>query len=197
MIFGFGEHDAVEQNAGYLHLAGVERIRRCNALDLRYYEAARIFSRHGSSEIIQRESLTLHGDVTIGIASRPPDECDVGGERFVAQPFLAIDFHELDEILGRHAVDLAALIARIDEGAQSYLRNGPRAAGGDLAIEMRNATQREIVCFNLVVHGEFAEFGDQTPMAADHTLEEALVREAIEAALLAVTGRRRKHQCEI
>jgi hypothetical protein len=62
---------------------------------------------------------------------------------------------------------------------------------------MRNATQREIVCFNLVVHGEFAEFGDQTPMAADHTLEEALVREAIEAALLAVTGRRRKHQCEI
>ena len=34
-------------------------------------------------------------------------------------------------------------------------------------------------------------------MAADHTLEEALVREAIEAALLAVTGRRGKHQREI
>jgi hypothetical protein len=32
-------------------------------------------------------------------------------------------------------------------------------------------------------------------MAADHTLEEALVREAIEAALLAVTGRCGEHQC--
>src|SRR4051794_30794754 len=61
---------------------------------------------------------------------------------------------------------------------------------------MRNATQREIVGFNLVAHGQLREPGDQTPMAADHALEQPLMSEAIEPALLAVTGRRGKHQRE-
>ncbi len=42
---------------------------------------------------------------------------------------------------------------------------------------MRNATQRKIVGFNLVVHGQLTEPGYQTPMAADHALEQTLMSE--------------------
>ena len=43
------------------------------------------------------------------------------GNGLVAQPFLAADLEQLDEVLGGHAVELAALLARVDEGAHADL----------------------------------------------------------------------------
>jgi len=179
MIIRFGEDHAVDQNAGYLDVARVERIRGRDSLDLRDHEATRIFRGHGRIKVVQRKRLALHGDIAVRIAGGPPDQCDVDGERLIAQPFLTIDLHNPNELLGRHAVDLAALVARIDESTQSNLRNRARAARGDLTIEMRDATQWQVVGFDLVVQGQFAELGYQAPVAADHALEQAFMGKSI------------------
>ena len=71
--------------------------------------AARLSSVSASRSIVM---------LPFGSAGRAADERDVDRERLVEQPFLAVDLEQLDEVLGRHAVELAALLARIDEGAQ-------------------------------------------------------------------------------
>src|SRR5262245_3988906 len=196
MIVGLREDDAIDQNAWYLHLTWIERICCCDAFDLRDDEAARILRCHCGGEVVERESLALHGDIAVWVASGPADECDVDGKRLVAQPFLAIDLHQLDQILGGHAADLSALLARIDEGAQSYLGDRPGPACSDLAIEMGNTTEREIVGLDLIVERQLAQFGHQAPVAANHALQQMFVSQAVKAALLAIAGRCSEHQGE-
>ena len=60
-----------------------------------------------------------------GSAVVPADERDVDRERLVEQPFLAVDLDQPDELFRRRRVDLAAVLARIDEGAQAHLRVSP------------------------------------------------------------------------
>ena len=83
------------------------------------------FAAIASGQIVQRQRLALHRDVAGGIGGGAADQGDVDRERLVEQPLLAVDLDQPDEILGGACVDLAAALARIDEGAQSDL--GERA----------------------------------------------------------------------
>jgi len=121
VVRDFAQHHAIHQNARYLHLAGIKGVRGSNALDLRYDEAARVLGRHGNSEVVEGEGFSLHGGVAVRIAGRASDESDIDRERLIAQPFLAADVKDLNEIFGGHTVEFATLLARIDEGAQSHL----------------------------------------------------------------------------
>ena len=157
VVLRFGQHHAIDQNAWNLHLARTERIRGGDALDLRYDEAAGVLGCHGRSEIVEGKRLPLHSGVAVWIAGRSPDECDVDWERLVAQPFLAVDFEKLDEILGGHAVKFAALLARIDESAQSHLRDRPWTMRRDLPVEMRDAAERKVVGLYCVVERQLGD----------------------------------------
>src|SRR5947207_489880 len=62
---------------------------------------------------------------------------------------------------------------------------------------MRHAAERQIVSFDMVVDRHPGQFWHQTEMSADQTLDQAGMRQTVEAAVGAVTRRRCKHQGEV
>ena len=62
---------------------------------------------------------------------------------------------------------------------------------------MRDAAERQVVGLDPVRERQLAELRHQRPVAADDALHQPVMREPVEAALLAVAGRRREHQRQI
>ena len=109
---------AVDENAGNLDLPRVERAALGDALDLRDDDAAGVARRHGDRQHFQRQRLPLHRDVAVGVGGGAADDADVDREGAIEEELLAVDLDEPDQILVRARVDLAAAVARIDEGAE-------------------------------------------------------------------------------
>ena len=65
---------------------------------------------------------------------------------------------------------------------------GERAglAGGDVAVEVRDHALRQVVGLDLALEREAADLRDQAPVAADDALEQAVMAERVEPAVLAV-----------
>ena len=76
-----GDDDAVDQDAGDLHLPRVERAALGDALDLDDDEAARVARRHGDRQRLQRQRLALHGDVAVAVGGGAAHDGDVDRER--------------------------------------------------------------------------------------------------------------------
>ena len=146
----------------------------------------RVARRHGDGQRLQRQRLALHGDVAVGVGGGAADDADVDREGLVEQVLLAVDRHQRDQVLGGARVELAAAVARIDEGAQADAAEVPGLAGGDVAEQVRDHALRQVVGLDLVVHRQLLQLRHQAPVAADDALDQALVAEVVEAALLAV-----------
>ena len=86
----------------------------------------------------------------------------------------------------RAFVDLAAAEARVDERADPDARQQPGLARRDVAEQMRDDALRQVVGLDLVGDGQCLQLGHQPPVAADHALDQSLVAEMVEAAILAV-----------
>ena len=116
MVVGlFGDDDMVDQNAGNLDLAWVERTALGNAFDLDDHRPAGIMRSHGNRHRLQRQRFLLHGHVAVRIGGGAADDADIDRERTVEKVFLAIDLFEFDEVALGDLVDLAAAEARIHE----------------------------------------------------------------------------------
>ena len=97
------------------------------------------------------QRFMLHSDVAVFVGRRAAQQHDIDRERLVAQPFLAIDGHQLDQIiLGASALPSTAL-PRIDEGVQADLGDQAGAAAGHVARELRQHALRQGVGLDLVV----------------------------------------------
>ena len=136
-------------------------------------------------------------EVAGGVGGGGADEGDVDRERLVEQPLLAVELDQPDEILGGGGVDLAAALARVDEGAQADLGEGAGLAGGDVAVEVRDAALRQVVGLDPVLDREPADLGDQPPMAADDALREPVMAQPVQPLLLAVALPRREQQGQV
>jgi hypothetical protein len=78
VVFGLlGDHHAVDQNAGNLDLARVERAALGDALDLDDDRAARVVRRHRDGLRFQGQRLLLHRDVAVRVGRRTADDADV------------------------------------------------------------------------------------------------------------------------
>ena len=110
----------------------------------------------------------------------------MNGKALVEEIFRAIDLHETHDVFGRAGVELAAAVARIDEGSEPDARDVAGPLRRDIAEEMGDHALRQIVGLDLVLHREALDFRDEAPMAADHARHKAGMAEMIEAALLAV-----------
>ena len=132
-----------------------------------------------------------------GSAVVPRMQRDVDRERLVEQPLLAVELEQAHELLGGGGVDLAARLARVDEGAQAHLGEGAGLAGGDVAVEVRDHALRQVVGLDPVLHRQPADLGDQPPMPADDALEQPVMPEPVEPLLLAVALPRREQQRQV
>jgi hypothetical protein len=144
MILWLRNDDAVDQNARNLDLARVEAATLGDALDLDDDDAAGVVRGHGDRQHLEREGFFFHRDVAVGIGGRAADDPDVDRERLVEEVLDAADGHQLDELLGRAGVELAAAEARVDECAQAYRGELARLVGGDVAVELRDNALRQL-----------------------------------------------------
>ena len=175
----------------------MERPGPRDPLHLHDHHAARVLDRHRHREIVEVERLALRGDVAVRVGGGAAQESDVEREAAIEQPFLAVDLHDPDEVFGGHRVDLAAL--NDADRRRCRCRPGERAglAGGDVAVEVRDDALRQVVGLDLALERQAADLRDQAPVAADHALEQAVVAERVEAAVLAVSLPGREQQREV
>ena len=89
--------------------------------------------------------------LTVLIGGGAAKQRDVDPERLVAQPFLTIDRHQLDQIFLRAGALAAAGLPGIDEGMESNLGDEPRASARDVARDLRQNALRQGVGFNPVL----------------------------------------------
>ena len=165
---------------------GVEAARLGEALHLHDDDAAGVARRRGDRQRLEHERLALHGDVAVGVGGGAAQDRHVDRQRAVEEVLLAAQRQRLDEVLGGAGVDLAAAVARIDEGVEADARDGARLAGGDVAEEVRDHPLRQVVRLDLVLEREALELRAKPPMPADHPPHQPFVAEVVEAALLPV-----------
>ena len=128
----------------------------------------------------------------------PRMQRDRDRERLVEQPLLAVDLHHAHQVLGRARVDLAAVLARIDEGAQPHLgeragavRRRCRGRAGDHA---RAAGCRPRSCPSTASAPSFGT-SDQWPPTTRFTRPSCARR--LRPRSLPSPGRRGEHQREV
>ena len=116
------------------------------------------------------------------------------GKRLVEEPLLAVDLHHAHEVVARALVDAPALLARIDEGAQAHLGQRAGAVAGDVAEQLRERAERQVVGLDLARRPRApTSLGTRLQWPPIARLHEPFVREPVEAALLAVAGRGGEH----
>lgn len=64
---------------------------------------------------IEIHHFIFKGGVAFAIAGRGANKRDVWRNGFVIEILFVIDFHQFDQIFGRHLIQFAALLARIDK----------------------------------------------------------------------------------
>ena len=154
-------------------------------LDLGDHLAAETLGREHRIEDLELHGLLGGGEIAHLVANGPADEHGVDRHRAVEHVLLAVDLDDLRDVLelAGALVHLSALDARVDEGAEADLAHLAREAAGHRTIELGDLALREAVGLDLVVGDHVHPARLEAPMRADDTLDQALVREMLNAAL--------------
>ena len=108
---------------------------------------------HGDRQSLQRQRLLLHSDVAVRIGRGAANDADIDRKGLVEEIFLAIDFHQANDIARSLLVQLATAEARIDEGAQPDAGQSARLASGDVAKQMGDDSLRQVVGLDAIRDG--------------------------------------------
>jgi hypothetical protein len=191
------EHHVIDQDPGNLDVTRRQRAAFGEPLHLHDDEAAGAPRRLRARQHLAGNRLLLHGDVAVLVRGGAAQKDDVERQRLEAQPFLAVDRHQLDEILlGARALAPAEL-ARIDEGVQPGLGDEAGAAARHLPHQLRQHALRQRVGLDLVVAGEVDQHRRVDQRAGHAALEHARVGKARGALLRPVADADHMDQTKI
>ncbi len=149
VVLGRSHRHAIHQGPGNLHAPGGKGAGLGQPLHLDDDHTAAVLRGHGHRQVVQGQRLPLHADVAVRVGGGPPEEDHVDGEGAVEEPLLAVDLDELDQLIGGAGVHLAAAVPRVDEGVEPHPGEAAGLAGGDVAVEVRDAALREVVGLDL------------------------------------------------
>ena len=166
-------------------------------LHLHHHDAAVVVNGFGDDEGVEVHDLVLKGRIALAVAGRGADEGDIGRNRLVVEVFLVVDVDELDQVFLRHVVQFAALVARIDEGAEADFRDDAGLVGSRRAEHLREDALRVVPGRDLVLLSELGNAGRLSPVAAERPLDEAFLGNRADAALGAVAETRRADDAEV
>ena len=168
------DHHIVDENAGNFDILRWQGVAFRQPLDLDDDDAALAPAGLRGRYHLAEQGLVFHGDVAVFVGGGAAQQCDVDPERLVAQPFLAIDRHQLDQIVPGARALPSAQLPRIHEGVQAHLSDETGAAAGDVAGDLRKHALRQSVGLDLVLqhHGNHGRRVDQRTgdAALDHAV---------------------------
>ena len=194
MVFRLGNDDAIDQYARNFDMPRIERTGGGDAFDLGDDEALAVLGGRCQCQVVEGQRLLFHRDVAVAVGGGAADDRDIDRKRLVEQPLLAVDLHQPHQLFGGACIELAATIGRVDEGTETDLGKKPGLASRNLAKQMRYASERQIVGLDVVVDGHPGQLRHQAKVSADQTLDQAGMRQTIEAAVAAVARRGCEHQ---
>ena len=175
---------------------GLSERARGNALDLGDDIAAGVLGGHGDCQHLDGERLLLHREVAVDVRRGGPDDADIDRERLVEQVFLAVDRHQLDQVLLRPLVQLAAAVARVDVGTEAHVSQGSRFARGDVAEQVADHALRQVVTLDVIPEHELLQLRDKAPVSADHASDQPFVSEVVEPPFASIALPSRIHERE-
>ena len=114
--------DVVDQRARHLDVAHRQAAARGELADLGDDDPAAVPGGHRHRQHLALDGLALHRQVAVLVGGRAADDGDVDRERVEQQPLAAAERDDLDEVLGRPRVLLAAGLARVHVRAEADLR---------------------------------------------------------------------------
>src|SRR5246127_5141875 len=88
------------------------------------------------------------------------------------------------QIFRRLLIQFASPETGVNERAEAHARKVSRFAGCDVAVEMADRTQWQVISLDLVADDELLDRGDEVEMRADDALDETGLRQADDAASL-------------
>ncbi len=179
-LVGVDEH-VVDQRAGHVDRARRQRAGAGELLDLGDHDAAAVAGGHRHGEHLAAHGLVVQRQAAVGVRRAAPDHRHVDRERVVEQPLPSAQGDDLDEVLGRARVLLAAGVARIDVRVEPDVRDEAGPAAGDLAAQQREHALRERIGLELAGLDERAERRLVADVAADRAPHQPGERELGEA----------------
>ena len=107
----------------------------------------------GEGDIVgaKKGALALEGQIAQLVGRRCTDQCDVRVQGAQVEPFLAVEFHQLNNICLRALVHAPALATGIKVGVHAQLREDAGALGRGLAQLVEDEAAGNVVGFDFVL----------------------------------------------
>src|SRR5208337_1062907 len=80
---------------------------------------------------------------------------------------------QLDQVLGRHLIQLAAAETRIGERAEPDPGHVPGLARANIPVQVRHRAERHVIALDLVAGDELVQRRYSAPVPADDPLDQA------------------------
>ena len=136
-----------------------------DALDLRYDKPLAVLGGRCQRQIVEGQRLLLHRDVAVVVGGGSPDNRDVDRKRLVEQPRFAIDFDQPHQFFRGTRIQLSTAVGRVDESTEADLGKKTRLASRNLAKQMRDASERQIVSLDMIIDRHPGQLRHQTESA--------------------------------
>ncbi len=195
-LAGIDDH-GVDDGARHPHRTGRQAAELDGRAHLDDHLAARIMGCQGDRVDIQVGRFLVQADVALRVGEGAADDGRVDGEGLVTEQLPAVDLDHFHEVFGGPRVQLAALDARVDKGAQADVGKESRPSGADLAVQLHGDAAGQYVGLDLLVAGQFLHARRPDPVAADDPSHHAFVSEAVQALGLAVADSQRVNDEQI
>ncbi len=156
MVLGRRDYHVIDQDSRDHNLSRRQRAVIADPLNLNNDRAATVFNCHGHAEVLQNQTLFLETDIAGSIGGGAAQQADIDWKRSIAQIFLSINNHDLDQILCSDRIDLAALDSRVDKGFQTNSGECPRPFSGNITNQVGDGTLRKIVGLDFVIQRHLA-----------------------------------------
>ena len=127
----------------------------------------------------------------MSIGKRASDQRDIHRKWLVAQQLAAIDIYHLDQVVLGRIIHASASNTRIDERAETDVREQPRPLGSDLTEQLHGDAAGQDIGFDLVLARHLLHARRPDPMPADNALHHTFVGKAIHATRLTVANSQR------
>ena len=173
--------DIVHQHAGNLHDSGIQRAVLSEALYLRDYDGAVGLGCHHQIQGLAGHALLLIGQVAVLVGGGSAKQGHIQLRKGVEQVLLSLKVgNVLDDLLSLLLcllIDHGSVIPRIHKGSKSNLGQKARHASSDLAPNLADSAQRNIVGQNLIVNNLLCHLEGAAHMAVDAAAQKAVMRQ--------------------
>ena len=184
IFFVFGNDNSIYINARYFHKL---RINVLNDFFNLYDDfAAAVFGRLGDRRRLTVAAFMLHSDIAVFIGISTADKYNINRTCFIKQAFLSAYIHNFNDIFGRNIIKLSAFNPGIGKRIKADVGERADFFGGDITVQLGKRTLRQIVCFNFILHNQFAKFGRHIVVAGDNSINHAFMGKMIRSAAIPI-----------